>query len=64
MNVLAFACHFMFLQLIKSVCLQGSQKLVDKEREGTVIFSPRICGDVDLEVGSLICIHPPWYAHR
>ncbi|KAF2308030.1 hypothetical protein GH714_034600 [Hevea brasiliensis] len=37
----------------------GSQKLVDREREGTIIFSPRICGDVDLEVGNLICIHPP-----
>ncbi|XP_021647890.2 uncharacterized protein LOC110640740 isoform X3 [Hevea brasiliensis] len=40
--------------------IYGSQKLVDREREGTVIFSPRICSDVDLEVGNLICIHPPW----
>ncbi|XP_031407663.1 uncharacterized protein LOC116215959 isoform X2 [Punica granatum] len=29
--------------------------------ERTVIFSPRICSDVDLEVGKLICICPPWY---
>lgn len=56
-----------YLEAKLSVCrclfgsnIEGSQKLVDKEREGTVIFSPRICGDVDLEVGSLICIHPPW----
>ncbi|KAK6115030.1 hypothetical protein DH2020_007299 [Rehmannia glutinosa] len=27
----------------------------------TIIFNPRICSDVELEVGNLICIHPPWY---
>ncbi|KAL0371435.1 UNVERIFIED_CONTAM: hypothetical protein Sangu_0461600 [Sesamum angustifolium] len=27
----------------------------------TIIFNPRICSDVELEVGSLILIHPPWY---
>ncbi|XP_020550070.1 uncharacterized protein LOC105163146 isoform X2 [Sesamum indicum] len=26
----------------------------------TIIFNPRICSDVELEVGSLILIHPPW----
>ncbi|KAM7274710.1 hypothetical protein ACFE04_016576 [Oxalis oulophora] len=31
-----------------------------KERKRTIIFHPGVCGDVDLEVGSLICIHPPW----
>ncbi|CAI9094837.1 OLC1v1030642C2 [Oldenlandia corymbosa var. corymbosa] len=30
------------------------------ERTFTVIFSSRICGDVDLDVGSEICIQPPW----
>ncbi|XP_057965872.1 uncharacterized protein LOC131156308 isoform X3 [Malania oleifera] len=30
------------------------------ERKRTVIFNPRACTDVDLEVGSLIRIHPPW----
>ncbi|KAI4301376.1 hypothetical protein L6164_034661 [Bauhinia variegata] len=29
-------------------------------RERTIIFSPRVCNDVDLEVGNLIRIHPPW----
>ncbi|KAK6127403.1 hypothetical protein DH2020_038846 [Rehmannia glutinosa] len=26
----------------------------------TIIFNPRICSGVELEVGNLICIHPPW----
>ncbi|KAK4418161.1 hypothetical protein Salat_2228800 [Sesamum alatum] len=26
----------------------------------TIIFNTRICSDVELEVGSLILIHPPW----
>ncbi|XP_048226891.1 uncharacterized protein LOC8271736 isoform X2 [Ricinus communis] len=37
----------------------SSQTFVDG-REGTIIFSPKVCSDVDLEVGNLICIHPPW----
>ncbi|XP_020976601.1 uncharacterized protein LOC107639083 isoform X6 [Arachis ipaensis] len=28
--------------------------------ESTIIFSPRVCDNVDLEVGNLIRIHPPW----
>ncbi|KAI3449516.1 hypothetical protein Pfo_006181 [Paulownia fortunei] len=26
----------------------------------TIIFNPRLCSDVELEVGNLIRIHPPW----
>ncbi|KAL8530873.1 hypothetical protein ACS0TY_007777 [Phlomoides rotata] len=29
-------------------------------RNLTIIFNPRMCGDVDLEVGNLIRVHPPW----
>ncbi|KAH1214803.1 hypothetical protein GmHk_13G036083 [Glycine max] len=29
--------------------------------QSTIIFSPRVCNNVDLEVGSLIRIHPPWF---
>lgn len=29
--------------------------------EKTVIFSSRTCSNVDLEVGKVICIYPPWY---
>lgn len=25
-----------------------------------IIFSPRVCGDVDLEVANLVRVHPPW----
>lgn len=31
-----------------------------KGGQRTIIFSPRVCDNVDLEVGSLIRIHPPW----
>ncbi|OIV95417.1 hypothetical protein TanjilG_06286 [Lupinus angustifolius] len=31
-----------------------------EERQVTVIFNPRVCDNVDLEVGNLIRIHPPW----
>ncbi|XP_051118492.1 uncharacterized protein LOC127242830 isoform X2 [Andrographis paniculata] len=30
----------------------------------TVIFNPRVCSDVELEVGNLICIHHPWKEMR
>ncbi|KAI3848236.1 hypothetical protein MKX03_003514 [Papaver bracteatum] len=26
----------------------------------TIIFNPRMCSDVEIEVGNVICIHPPW----
>ncbi|KAK9282458.1 hypothetical protein L1049_005376 [Liquidambar formosana] len=29
-------------------------------RKITIIFNSRVCGDVELEVGNLIRIHPPW----
>ncbi|XP_074278962.1 uncharacterized protein LOC141602856 isoform X2 [Silene latifolia] len=30
------------------------------QKTWTIIFNARICGDVDLEVGNLIRVHPPW----
>ncbi|XP_062178319.1 uncharacterized protein LOC133883119 isoform X2 [Alnus glutinosa] len=36
------------------------QILVNGGRKRTIIFNPRVSSDVDLEVGNLICIHPPW----
>lgn len=27
----------------------------------TVIFSSKICGNVDIEVGKFIRVYPPWY---
>lgn len=32
----------------------------DQRKTLTIIFSSRVC-DVELEVGNLIRIHPPWY---
>lgn len=32
-----------------------------KSGQSTIIFSPRVCDHVDLEVGNFIRIHPPWY---
>ncbi|MCI01621.1 hypothetical protein A2U01_0022648 [Trifolium medium] len=31
-----------------------------KGGQRTIIFNPRVCDNVDLEVGSLIRIYPPW----
>ncbi|KAL9228173.1 hypothetical protein vseg_003781 [Gypsophila vaccaria] len=30
------------------------------QKTWTIIFNSRVCGDVDLEVGNLIRVHPPW----
>ncbi|KAG9450094.1 hypothetical protein H6P81_010059 [Aristolochia fimbriata] len=41
---------------------QGTTDLVDDEvtRKMTIIFSPRICNNVELEAGNFVRIHPPW----
>ncbi|KAK8957707.1 hypothetical protein KSP39_PZI001320 [Platanthera zijinensis] len=31
-----------------------------KTMKRTIIFSPLFCSHVDLEVGNIVCIHPPW----
>ncbi|CAN0920020.1 hypothetical protein LINGRAHAP2_LOCUS31791 [Linum grandiflorum] len=33
---------------------------VDEKMKNTVVFNPRVCSDVELEVGNWICIYPPW----
>ncbi|KAH9793607.1 kinetochore protein [Citrus sinensis] len=43
---------------------QSNQKRGNGGRERKIIFNPRVCCDVDIEVGSSIRIHPPWYAHQ
>ncbi|KAL5701168.1 hypothetical protein ACHQM5_026535 [Ranunculus cassubicifolius] len=46
---------------LSSECLLNSQIFnEDIELRRTVIFSSRICNNVDLEVGNIIRIHPPW----
>ncbi|CAJ2668374.1 unnamed protein product [Trifolium pratense] len=48
-----------FLLQAKEMGFYGS-----KGGQRTIIFNPRVCDNVDLEVGSLIRIHPPWCIDR
>lgn len=43
---------------------ESPKNMVNEETTWTVIFNPRVCGDVDLEVGKCIRIHPPWYDYK
>ncbi|KAM4086621.1 hypothetical protein ACJW30_10G116300 [Castanea mollissima] len=54
-------CQCSFGENIESPTQSGSpQIMINGGRKTTIIFNPRVCSDVDLEVGNLICIHPPW----
>ncbi|KAK9726274.1 hypothetical protein RND81_05G203100 [Saponaria officinalis] len=51
-------CHCSLLENEESSVQNPHQENFHKT--WTVIFNSRVCGDVDLEVGNLIHIHPPW----
>ncbi|KAM1169571.1 hypothetical protein TB2_030875 [Malus domestica] len=54
-------CHCSFGNNVKRLPWQESPKnTVNEETTWTIIFNPRVCDDVDLEVGKCIRIHPPW----
>lgn len=55
-------CHCSFSKYTENSLLQAEGIGFDGSKGGqrTIIFSPRVCDNVDLEVGSLIRIHPPW----
>ncbi|PON96611.1 kinetochore protein [Trema orientale] len=54
-------CHCLFSKNSESLSSSEPHKEVANERmKRTIIFNPRVCNDVDLEVGNCICIHPPW----
>ncbi|XP_021281336.1 uncharacterized protein LOC110414464 isoform X2 [Herrania umbratica] len=54
-------CHCSFVKIIEGFWQPESPKILENEGlKGTVIFNQRICSNVDLEIGNLICIHPPW----
>ncbi|PRQ26315.1 hypothetical protein RchiOBHm_Chr6g0293271 [Rosa chinensis] len=36
------------------------EEMVDEGPERTIIFNPRVCNDIDLDIGKWIRIHPPW----
>lgn len=46
-----------------SQSMNSLEKLVHggENWKGKIVFNPRICGNVELEVGKLIRIYPPWY---
>ncbi|KAL4308398.1 hypothetical protein GQ457_01G053690 [Hibiscus cannabinus] len=54
-------CYCSFVQIIEGFLQPESPKILENEGQPvTVIFNQRICANVDLEIGNLICIHPPW----
>lgn len=40
---------------------ESRKEMVDEGLERTIIFNPRVCNDIDLDIGKWIHIHPPWY---
>ncbi|KAL4179338.1 hypothetical protein AMTRI_Chr13g119560 [Amborella trichopoda] len=55
------ACHCSFGNKAESCQgVKSSQNIEDVEESFGLIFSSRICMDVEIEIGKLICIHPPW----
>ncbi|XP_045824331.1 uncharacterized protein LOC123916817 isoform X2 [Trifolium pratense] len=55
-------CHCSVSKSTQNFLLQAKEMGFDGSKGGqrTIIFNPRVCDNVDLEVGSLIRIHPPW----
>ncbi|XXG83978.1 hypothetical protein AAC387_Pa10g1606 [Persea americana] len=56
-------CHCSFGDKSKiSQSMNSLEKLVHggENWNGKIVFNPRICGNVELEVGNLIRIYPPW----
>ncbi|CAL9213502.1 unnamed protein product [Arabidopsis halleri] len=43
-----------------SLLLKNTQALGAKETETTIIFSPKVCADVDIEIGNFIRVYAPW----
>ncbi|CAJ1964735.1 unnamed protein product [Sphenostylis stenocarpa] len=48
-------CNFLLQDSSKGMGFGGS-----KRSHSTIIFSPRVCNNVNLHVGNVIRIHPPW----
>ncbi|CAH2039073.1 unnamed protein product [Thlaspi arvense] len=43
-----------------SLLLKSTQALAAKETETTIIFNPKVCADVDIEIGSFVRLYAPW----
>ncbi|KAL6214843.1 hypothetical protein ACLB2K_014275 [Fragaria x ananassa] len=54
-------CHCSFGKNSKNLpCPDISEEMVDEGPEKSIIFNPRVCNDIDLDLGKWIRIHPPW----
>ncbi|KAB2016310.1 hypothetical protein ERO13_D08G084100v2 [Gossypium hirsutum] len=54
-------CYCSFVKTIEGILQPENPKILENEgQKVTVIFNQTICANVDLEIGKLICIHPPW----
>lgn len=50
--------------MMQALQYDNGLKTYHKEKsEKTVIFRSKICDDVDLEVGKMIRLYPPWYVN-
>jgi hypothetical protein len=50
------------MQLALTSNASTDQTMDENRTKWTIIFSPKICDNVDLLVGNMIHIFPPWYA--
>ncbi|XP_038709056.1 uncharacterized protein LOC120003958 isoform X1 [Tripterygium wilfordii] len=53
-------CRCFLAKNIEGCQEQESSNAITNGENKTVVFHPRVCSNVDLEVGNLIRIHPPW----
>ncbi|XP_020231112.2 uncharacterized protein LOC109811713 isoform X2 [Cajanus cajan] len=57
-------CHCSLGKYTENFLSQDNPKEMEfggrETRQNTIIFSSRVCNNVDLEVGNLIRLHPPW----
>ncbi|CAK9318028.1 unnamed protein product [Citrullus colocynthis] len=53
-------CCCLFIDMKRFLLQNGDESIETEGEKRTVIFSPRVCSDVELEVGNLIRINPPW----
>ncbi|XP_022997740.1 uncharacterized protein LOC111492608 isoform X1 [Cucurbita maxima] len=53
-------CSCLFIDVERLALRNGDKAIATEGEKRTVIFSPRVCSNVELEVGNLIRIIPPW----
>ncbi|XP_076915150.1 uncharacterized protein LOC143574395 [Bidens hawaiensis] len=53
-------CLCSSIETDESLTLKDNPPNIIKRKNMTIIFSSRICDDVELDVGTLVRLHPPW----